>query len=233
MRGTSTAGAAGAARTHPDRPTPRPAATAVIVVAVVLVPLALAGPARAACDLAGPGCLEETVEGTVEQVEDTATGAIEDVDGAVEDTTEVVRDTADGIVRDVEGILNPPPDVEPPPGGGGGDGPGGSEPGDGGRDGPPRHGRTGASIARRAPFDLGGPPFATGIGTQASSISGTGDPTILGRIGDGIREGARRLAFPLLLVATVIAFLAIQDRLDRRDPKLALAASEPDELAFT
>ena len=39
-----------------------------------------------------------------------------------------------------------------------------------------------------------------------------------------------RSSFPILLVLVVVAFLIVQDRIDRKDPKLALAPvyAEPD-----
>lgn len=40
---------------------------------------------------------------------------------------------------------------------------------------------------------------------------------------DGVAPTARRLGFPLALAALVSAFVAVQGRLDRRDPKLAVA----------
>jgi hypothetical protein len=40
-------------------------------------------------------------------------------------------------------------------------------------------------------------------------------------------------AFPVALVLIVGAFLLVQDRLDRRDPRLALAPVGPDVLDFT
>jgi hypothetical protein len=37
-----------------------------------------------------------------------------------------------------------------------------------------------------------------------------------------------RSAFPLLLIILALLFLSIQDRIDRKDPKLALAPARPD-----
>jgi hypothetical protein len=41
---------------------------------------------------------------------------------------------------------------------------------------------------------------------------------------------AARAAFPVLLLAIMVVFLLVQDRIDRKDPKLALAPmhAEPD-----
>lgn len=47
-------------------------------------------------------------------------------------------------------------------------------------------------------------------------------------------EAARRLAFPLMLLALVVGYVVFQNRIDRKDPKLALAAldQDPDLLSF-
>ena len=44
---------------------------------------------------------------------------------------------------------------------------------------------------------------------------------------------ARTLAFPILLIILVIGFVLVQDRIDRRDPKLALAPVGADQLTFS
>ena len=55
---------------------------------------------------------------------------------------------------------------------------------------------------------------------------------------DGNRRGgtlasvARSLAIVLALFGLAVAFVAIQDRLDRRDPRLALAPVESDVVEF-
>ncbi|HEV3475447.1 MAG TPA: hypothetical protein VG602_08780 [Actinomycetota bacterium] len=46
--------------------------------------------------------------------------------------------------------------------------------------------------------------------------------TLDGTIGD-LTQAVQDFAFPLLLIAVVSVFLGIQSRIDRRDPKLALA----------
>jgi hypothetical protein len=44
---------------------------------------------------------------------------------------------------------------------------------------------------------------------------------------------ARTLAFPLLLLVLVFGFMLVQNRIDRRDPKLALAPVGADHLTFS
>lgn len=43
-----------------------------------------------------------------------------------------------------------------------------------------------------------------------------------------VASHADEAAFPLLLLALLVAFLMLQDRVDRRDPKLAAPLAEPD-----
>jgi hypothetical protein len=49
-----------------------------------------------------------------------------------------------------------------------------------------------------------------------------------------IQTAAERGTIPVALILIVVAFLAVQDRIDRRDPKLALAPlrDEPEYLEF-
>jgi hypothetical protein len=44
-----------------------------------------------------------------------------------------------------------------------------------------------------------------------------------------VTDGRDHGTFPLALLAIVIFFLIVQNRIDRRDPKLALAAVSADE----
>jgi hypothetical protein len=55
---------------------------------------------------------------------------------------------------------------------------------------------------------------------------------LLHRIGGAIGRVAGPIGFPIVLAALVMAFAIVQDRLDRKDPKLALAPLEPDILTF-
>jgi hypothetical protein len=55
-------------------------------------------------------------------------------------------------------------------------------------------------------------------------------PTFLGTVAKAVGEAAQRAAFPLALLVAMFLFLLFQNRLDRRDPKLAMAPihSTPD-----
>jgi hypothetical protein len=41
-------------------------------------------------------------------------------------------------------------------------------------------------------------------------------------------KAAKGTAFPALLIALVVGFIAVQDQIDRRDPKLARTPLRPD-----
>jgi hypothetical protein len=43
----------------------------------------------------------------------------------------------------------------------------------------------------------------------------------------------RTLAFPLVLILLVIGFVFVQNRIDRKDPKLSLAPVGSDDLTFS
>jgi hypothetical protein len=69
------------------------------------------------------------------------------------------------------------------------------------------------------------PPRGDGDVVQASPLQGT--PTTVAEVAAAVGQTAIAVVedgqFPLALVAVVAGFLAVQGRLDRRDPKLALA----------
>lgn len=88
---------------------------------------------------------------------------------------------------------------------------------------------SGAPDASRPPA----PPAAGGVETvspDARPVSTSRGAT------NPVREAldaARRFSLPLSLVALVVAFLVVQSRVDRRDPKLAAAPITDDLLGFS
>lgn len=54
-------------------------------------------------------------------------------------------------------------------------------------------------------------------------------PLDFGALTEAAVEAVKRFAFPILLSFLVAAFMLVQDRVDRRDPKLALAAVDPEQ----
>ena len=90
---------------------------------------------------------------------------------------------------------------------------------------------------RPAPTPAPGPAPAPEPGptTPTTVDSGPTAPVerIIEQAGRVVTEASRRAAFPLLLLGLVFLFLVIQNRIDRRDPKLAQAPVHAgDELEF-
>jgi hypothetical protein len=231
----------------------RRAAAVSLIVTLWSVMFAV-GPARAACDVLDPTCAVETVEETVdsatetvddtveeatETVDETVVIVTEEVDETVEIVTEEVDETVEGTVRPVDEVIGGPsqpnlpgvnpdpgpplPTVDPAPSGGGG-GNGSDVVGSGVGDGPrgtPRGGVVG-------PFVLD-PPALGDAPAVESSLEPRG---FLGGIAGSGGSIVSRIAFPLALALLVFLFVAFQDRVDGRDPKLALAATSPDVLRF-
>ena len=225
----------------------RSVAKLAIVLLVFGSPLLLGMPAaRADCPILDPLCVVETVEdtvgGTVETVEDTVDGTVETVEESVEVVVETVEETATEVVGAVEetvdtvsgqgslldevaetvveGEVVPKPD----PGGAGG----GVIPGTGsGRDGSDE-GRIGGTLVATTSIGSSAPAPATDPVGNIRTAPSDG-PTGFGSLLDNVVAG---LAFPVILTLIVAAFVAMQNRLDRRDPKLALAPVGPDVVNF-
>jgi len=230
-----------------------PVLSASLILTLCFVVLT-AGPARA-CDVLDPTCVSETVDDTVdgatETVEDTVDETTGDTEQTVEETVETVEETVESVtgdpgetveetvetgigpVDDVIGGLSPPtlPGTDPvPPGtvdpapGGNGAGNGSDVGGSGGGD--PQAGTPPGGIA--GPFALDPSSFGSAFVVETAPAP----QGFLGGLAGPIAEVASRIAFPLALAVLVLLFVAFQNRLDRRDPKLALAATSPDVLRF-
>jgi hypothetical protein len=200
-------------------------------VAAVFLLLVLASPAAAEpCALVDPECVTETVAETVETVKETAGSTTETVDETVEDGTEVVGDTASGVigtVKDtVDGLLGRGGD--PDPGGGDRGGDRGDRSGVRGPAGNGHRRARGLATHRSEPRDLSVDTAFSGEGTVLDW------PTLHPPEAGALRgaAGAATLAFPILLASMVLAFLTIQNHLDRKDPRLASAPLGPDLLTF-
>ncbi len=68
--------------------------------------------------------------------------------------------------------------------------------------------------------------------SEAPPIANAG--TAIEQLGEGLADAAQRFAFPLAVAALVGAFLLVQARIDRQDPKLAVAPidSRDDVVSF-
>jgi hypothetical protein len=222
----------------------RGAAVAALAVALAFAGLLLAAPIATAdgCAPTDLSCATESVGGAVDQAKEQAGNA----GNTVNDTA---NDAAGKVSDSVDGVLNP---------GGGGPGDGGGGPGDGGgsgggpgaggsghggqRSGSGHGGRSGpgatAQAGNRARSTIGSPTRARTH--DVSSITIPPATSVLGRryedragISRAVQDIALHVGLPLLLLLALSAgFVAIQDRLDRTDPKLALAPVDRDELTF-
>jgi uncharacterized membrane protein YtjA (UPF0391 family) len=192
--------------------------------------------------------VDDTVEGATETVEDTVEETTGDAEETVEETVETVEETVESNTGDAgetveetvgagfgsvdDAIGDPPlpgtdpvaPGVDPAPSGGDGAGNGSDGNGSGGGDG--SIGTPPGGVA--GPFVLDPPAVGSGL-VNATVPAPRG---FLGGLAGPAAEIASRIAFPLALAVLVLVFIAFQNRLDRRDPKLALAATSPDLLRF-
>jgi hypothetical protein len=201
---------------------------AVAGLAIAATTLFAAAPALAVCALTDPSCLRDTMSGasgtagdTVQKAKDTAGGAVDQASGTVNQVVDTVKQTLGGT--------GPGPDPGPRGGGGpGGGGPSGSTSNSTHHRGSGAHGTGGGVGLPTGALSAAGPvadPSLPAIG----AISHRG---LFGRVGDQAIRLAKGLAFPAILAIIVVLFMLVQDRIDRRDPKLALAPLAPDVLRF-
>jgi hypothetical protein len=212
---------------------------------VVSAFLLMSAPAMA-CAVTDLSCLPQTVADPVTAVQDTVgqtTTTVEDTAATVNKTVEPVTDAVKGVLGQVPdppapGVIDDPtgilPDVlgstvtQP-------SGPGATKSGGNGTTNGPGGGnsRTAGGDAV-SPSSLGRGPVIGPIAAQVSltpavsrSIPRQG---LFDRIGSLGIEAV--LAFPVALALIVLLFVAVQNRIDRKDPKLALAPVAPDLLRF-
>ncbi|MEX1264153.1 MAG: hypothetical protein WEE66_09505 [Actinomycetota bacterium] len=158
---------------------------------------------------------------------------------------EVVEDTVDTVTRTIDPVEDTVDDVTSPPGGGGDplpDGDGGV--GNGGAGG---HGGgslgDGASARRGEPG--GGRAAAVSSVALATGTRGSSDPSIVladhaaasprdlsERLVPAAAGIAKSLAVVFVLLGAVTGFVLIQNQLDKRDPRLALAPMRSDVVRF-
>jgi hypothetical protein len=177
----------------------------------------------AACPELHPTCRADEVVGAGEDlVHDTT----EPVDTPVDDTIDPLVD--DTLQRTHDIPVGDPIDLPDPIGGGGGGHgvighlpPDSPNPGD-------------RSIAGRDPDGPGSTRTFELIVSAAPGIAPSGqvDRTFGQRFGDALGGVARSLAIVLALFGLAVAFVAVQDRLDRNDPRLALAPVDSDVVEF-
>jgi hypothetical protein len=204
---------------------------------VALSTLALAATgasaAHADCPVLDVACQADEAIGAVEEV---VGDTLEQVDTPVDDTIDPIVDDALNRVHDLLG--DAPIDLPDPIDGGRGGG-------DGGHGGPPvGEGPPGTPT----PADPGGPGTFGRRSPERAGIAGPSGPTISAASGiapprradrtsgnpfaEALGGVARSLAIVLALFGLAVAFVAIQDRFDRTDPRLALAPIDSDVVEF-
>jgi hypothetical protein len=203
----------------------------IALLTLTLLALSVTGSlsAHASCPLGDVVCqADEAIEAGGDLIDDTTDPIETPLDEAIEPVINEVRDLVDELLGDA------PIDLPDPIGDRGGGGGGNSS-------GPPVRGHS-PDVAGPGGGTVGGPsPDGAGIpdppGTTISAASGTapadrGDRTSGTTFGDALEGVARSLAIVLVLFGLAVAFVAIQDRLDRTDPRLALAPVESDVVEF-
>lgn len=192
--------------------------------------------------------VDEATGGNVGQVVDDVVPSTDDVKDAVGDVAETVGNTVDSVTggngtgKDLKGA------VDGLLGGQSGQ-PGSRSPHDGQTDGFSAGGGSLSTTGRNR--DGSGSTNTSSSTTSIGSQSGSFDPITGGvvegssdgstqpgtevrsggiaeQVGRALTEAARRFAFPLILALALGSFLALQHRLDSRDPKLATAPLEAD-----
>ena len=193
--------------------------------------MVMAPAARADCSLAASSCVIDTVEEVVDpatEITDPVLEEVTEVTDPVEGTVgglvdNVVDETVGPIINEVEAgpsveVIEPPapgvPSVDPP-----------TERVDVGRS---------SSDGRTVPVPaLAGRPFVPNLELSSSDEARIGPTPPAEPDGLSLEDVVKGLTFPLALALIVGAFLLAQDRIDRRDPRLALAPLGPDTLPFT
>ena len=218
---------------------------AVVVLAVGASFMVMAPAARADCSLAAPSCVIDTVEEVVDPATEITDPVLEEVtevtdpvvgtvgglvDNVVEETVgpiiDEVEETVGPIIDEVEAPV-PGPSVEiiEPP-----------SPGVPSDDPPTERVDVGRSsfVGRTVPVPaLAGSPFLPNLELSSADEARIGPTPPAERSGLSLEDVVKGLTFPLALALIVGAFLLAQDRIDRRDPRLALAPLGPDILPFT
>jgi hypothetical protein len=220
------------------------------------------GPARADCGLLGTSCVVDTVEQTaddavstvqetvdhtvddvvtvveetVDETVDQVVAVVENVGDTVKKTTDEVVDTVDDTVDNVDDTVPALDPVAPSPADGHSEQGANDPAGSGSRPDadpavvrPDRPHRSAPTLEEVALVSGTSPARDAVIVTGTASTSPFHP---LGPFAGSLPEVARALAFPLVLVGLVLGFVAVQNRLDRKDPKLALATTTPDVLTF-
>lgn len=228
----------------PVRADTRRVSALVLVGSVVWLAVFGMGSRASACQPTDPTCVVDEVKATAQE---TAHDAQEKANEIVEEARETAEDTLNNVEERLEEVANPtnptpqsPPTKPTVPGNEGSpkgpDNDPGNRPNDKAPNNPPNvksehEDRT--SGPRRALGPLL-PPITLAVGPLVrdpfgfNDVDRPADPSL----GKSAIEAAKDFAFPLVLTIIVGAFLAIQHRVDRREPKLVFAPIDNDLLSF-
>jgi hypothetical protein len=226
------------AREHPFATSSR----ALLLLAIGGSFVIAAAPARAACaptDLAcATGTVTATVTENVAEVTEPVTEVTEPVTETIGGVVDDVNDTVRPIVDEVPQLPDPTVTVTDPPTSDESNAPG-TRTGSASPSGDSGHVRSdlvsGSLVEPTVPVQaLVRDAFVSGLDPGPGPDVRIGPSPPAERTGVSLQDLVTAgFAFPLALVLMVGAFLLVQDRLDRRDPRLALAPVGPDVLDFT
>jgi len=201
-----------------------------------------AAPARAACALTDLACATATVTEVTEPVTEVTDPVTEVTDpgtepvgGVVDEVTNTVRP----IVDEAPPLPGPPVNVPEPPTTGESNVTPGARTESADTSGDSGNGRSdpvsGSLVEPTVPVQaLVRDAFVSGLDPGPGSDVRIGPSPPTERAGVSLQDLVTAgFAFPVALVLIVGAFLLVQDRLDRRDPRLAIAPVGPDVLDFT
>lgn len=175
--------------------------------------------------------VDETVTNTVEVVKDTGKDTVDTVENVANDAGQTVTTITDPAGETVTGVVKNPKPKD-------------------GRDRSPNKGRESSTSSPRvgnAGSDLKvfGSSLADSMQRDAKQIAlmsaeqrsapVVANESVVDQIARVAAAAVQQAAFPLLLTLLVGGFLMVQNRIDRSDPKLALAPvdSDHDLLSFT
>jgi hypothetical protein len=182
--------------------------------------MALSAPAAHAADCAPTdlACLAHQGQDTIGGLGDKL-GSGQDPVGEVTGTANTVGKT---VSDTVDGILNGGSSGDP------GGGPGGSG---GGSGNPPHHRGASTTIASRGSSATNGSTSMTHR-TSATPVAVQRRSALVRSVGDTVVRAVQQVGFPMILAFIVALFVAVQNRLDRGDPKLSVAPLRPDRMRF-
>jgi hypothetical protein len=206
-------------------------AVTFVLTATAVLGGATTATAQGACGPLDVSCLAETIDAPAE---DALRDAADAADAVVDELDEGTDPSLDPVFRVVDDVLDEQVILPPPGDGGDGEDPGGDRP----RDpravpGDERQARTRRDVRGERTSADASPADREGATTEISANRGmrpVASPAPgLGAFAEDALTGAILI---LVLFGISLGFVLLQDRIDRGDPKLALASVRPDVMRF-